>query len=51
MNLTGFLHKEALEVAVADEMLNAMLGELRAVTATANSQPTIKLIWRTTFPD
>jgi AcrR family transcriptional regulator len=31
-----FPHKEALEVAVAEEILNAMLGELRAASATAN---------------
>jgi AcrR family transcriptional regulator len=31
-----FPHKEALEVAVAEEILNVMLGELRAASATAN---------------
>jgi AcrR family transcriptional regulator len=31
-----FPHKEALEVAVAEEILNAILGELRAASATAD---------------
>jgi AcrR family transcriptional regulator len=33
-----FPHKEALELAVAEEIWNVMLGELRAVSATANPE-------------
>ena len=37
-----FPHKEALEIAVAEEVLNAMLGELQAATATADPNPEIR---------
>jgi AcrR family transcriptional regulator len=33
-----FPHKEALEVAAAEEILNVMLGELRAASATVNPE-------------